>query len=60
MNTATYLTRQEAAARARVTDRTVDRWIRTGRLTRHRSATGRVWVDPAELARILEPRKENA
>jgi excisionase family DNA binding protein len=31
-----WLTRQEAAERARVDVRTIDRWAREGRITRHK------------------------
>jgi excisionase family DNA binding protein len=56
----TYLTRREAATRARVTPGTIDRWVRRGLLTRHRTGTGRVGISAAQLDLLLLPRKENA
>lgn len=45
----TYITRSEAARMARVTPRTIDRWIRAGILTAHRAGPRRVLINPDEL-----------
>lgn len=50
-----YISVNEAADRAHVHDRTVRRWFREDKLTRHKDGRGRVWVDPEELARLTTP-----
>lgn len=49
-----YLTRQEAAERAGVGIRTIDKWVRTGKLQKYRAVGGRtyIFVSQAELDRL--------
>lgn len=56
----TWLTRQQAADRAHISTRTVDRMLRDGTLTRH-TVTGRrrVLIDAAELARHITNRGQS-
>lgn len=55
----TWLTRTEAAARAGVDVRTVDRWLETKRLTRYRAGPrGAVRIRASELDTLLEPMEE--
>lgn len=51
------ITRKQAADRARVNPRTIDRWRRLGLLTTytHRGLAVTVWLDPDELDRLLSP-----
>lgn len=51
----TWLSRQEAAGRARVHVRTLDRWLADGLLTRYTTGTGMVRVDADELDAFLAP-----
>lgn len=44
-----YLTKREAAQRARVSVRTIDRWRKKGLLTSHRVGPRLVRIDPDEL-----------
>lgn len=55
-NESGYLTRNEAAAHAGVTLRTVTRWLTEGHLTRIRGRRGRrdaTLIDPDELNHLL-------
>lgn len=49
-----WLTRAEAARRAGISERTLDRWLNNGTLTRHRRGRA-VKVRADELDRVLEP-----
>lgn len=52
----TWLTREQAAARADVSTRTIDRLLATGRLTRHRTlGRRRVMIDAHELSATMAP-----
>lgn len=51
-----FLTVPKAAARARVANGTVYRWLAEGKLTKYKDGTGRVWVDPAELDELTRIR----
>lgn len=53
-----YLTRAEAAARARVDVRTIDRWLRAGRLQRYREGARSVRVDSRELDALTTPHRD--
>jgi len=56
----TLITRREAADRASVGLRTVDRWLAEGRLTRHKDGLGRVTISPLELDELTTPRPVSA
>lgn len=49
-----YLTRQQAAERAGVGIRTIDKWVRLGKLQKYRAAGGRtyIFVSQAELDQL--------
>ena len=51
-----WLTKAEAAAYMRVEPRTIDRWVRAGRLTRHRvQGVQSVRFARAELDALVQP-----
>lgn len=51
-----WLTRAEAALVAGVSERTIDRWLRSGTLTKHRRPGWRpVLIDPSELEALMRP-----
>lgn len=50
-----WLTRQQAAERARVHVRTVDRWLAEGVLTRHSVAVRGTRVDAQEIDALMTP-----
>ena len=54
----TLITRQEAAARAGVSPRTIDNWRKIGLLTTYsqRGVKERIRVDQAELDLLIAPR----
>jgi len=52
-----WLTREEAAERAEVSKRTIDRWLKSQRLTRYRIGHI-VLIDAGELNEALEPKTE--
>lgn len=54
----TWLTRQEAADRASVALRTIDRWRTEGRLTTHYIRQRYVRVSSEELTRLTWPQTE--
>lgn len=59
----TWLTRAEAAVRAGVDVRTIDRWIQAGHLTRYRAGAGKklgfaVQIRASELDALLQPMEE--
>ncbi len=54
-----YLTVGQAAARAGVHDRTVRRWMDEERLTKYKTATGRVRVSVVELDAITVPHSDD-
>lgn len=58
MTTSRLLTIPDAARHARVTERTVQRWIASGRLATYRSEMGRfkIHVDADELEALTRPR----
>lgn len=49
------ITVAEAADIAQVHDRTVRRWLREERITKHVTGTGRVRVSEAEVRRLVTP-----
>ena len=53
-----WLTRHEAARRAGVDIRTIDRWLRCGRLPRYRTAGRAVRIREHELYNLIKPRRE--
>ena len=48
-----YLTIREAAAAAKVTDRTIRSWIRDGKLDAHRAGSRAIRIIRADLKRVL-------
>lgn len=50
-----WLTRKEAADRARVSLRTIANCLADGRLTRHKDKLGRVKIDAAEVDALAFP-----
>jgi excisionase family DNA binding protein len=52
-----WLTRAQAAKRARLGLRTIDRMMADGRLIRHRDALGRVRIEQSELDALITPRQ---
>lgn len=50
-----WLTRADAALLADVSERTIDRWLRSGALTKHKRPGWRtVLIDPNELAARMD------
>lgn len=47
------ITKGEAASRARVTMRSIDNWLHTGKLTKHVNGLGQVRIDADELDRQM-------
>lgn len=47
------LTKNEAADRLRISRRTLERWVRDGRLAVVKPSPGTVRVDPAEIDRLI-------
>lgn len=53
-----WLTREQAANRAKVDKRTIDRWLSMSLLTRYRIGKRGVRIRREELDRVLEPRED--
>lgn len=52
-----WLTRAEAASRARVDVRTIDRWLRDNKIRKYHTVTGRVRISTRELDRLMQPQR---
>jgi predicted site-specific integrase-resolvase len=52
------ISREQAAERAGVSPRTIDRWRRLGLLTTHtyKGLRMKIWIDPRELDHVRQPR----
>src|SRR5262249_37346690 len=50
-----WLTGTEAAAKAKVGEKTIKRWVRAGRLRPYRTGRGRAVISTAELAAVALP-----
>lgn len=48
----TYLTKRQAALRAGVSTRTIDRWRQLGLLTTHKAGPRLIRIDPTELVHV--------
>lgn len=59
-NSPHWLTRKEAARRAGVSVRTIDRWTQEGHLTRHRTNIRSVRINAGELEEKITPKGEGA
>jgi predicted site-specific integrase-resolvase len=57
MTEPTWMTRREAAERAKVTDGTIDNWRRYRRLEFRKDAWGHVSISAESLERILNPKE---
>lgn len=49
------ISRKTARERLGCTMQTVDNYLNSGKLTRYKDGRGRVWIDPAEVDRLLTP-----
>ena len=55
----TWLGKTEAATRANVSVRTIERWLSTGLLARYRAGpTRRLCISADELDKLIEPRRD--
>lgn len=52
----TLVTRSEAAWMLKCSSGTVDNYLRDGKLTKYKRGNGRVFIDPAEVERIIKER----
>jgi hypothetical protein len=52
---ADMIDRKEARKRLGCSQQTVDNYLAKGWLTRYKDGRGRVWIDPAEVERLLTP-----
>lgn len=52
------ITRDQAAARAGVSARTIDYWRRTGKITNYKDGRGKIWLDAEEIDGLSEIKPE--